>query len=1416
MKVRKLKTRIAAFGLAVLMGISTLSSANAFAAEQTGSEQQTEVQAVTSQKDTSVTADDITKAVSDETFAVETSMEGIHYDAEKEDVTLVSIKDENGGEYHSDKAGTYIATYMVVPKDKSDSYTITRKVTLTDTEGQAHSEENGGEKQKSDTESEDDSDSPVQNYTDVEIETSEEDASAQAIKELKEDIEEGNVMVLSAAERATSSGSTVTLTKGRTIYYPSYIGNYLTCLFTVNGKIAYCLQSQKASPPSGSYVAQVLDSNKNLQKVLYYGYGGAGDLTGSYLSGKTEDEKYVYTHIAASYAYAGEAGFTGCNYNDLVNAGVIAYINYLFGQEEPPKGELSLSSTKLNAVRDGNIQKTPNITLSGDHRNYVTLSVPENVTAHNLSKGTSVTNGKIQIYGGDTFYLSADLLLTGSYASGNLYGSVGKTWRTLVLTTGDSKQDIGVFESETAAPVSFSVQWLNMTRIELMKKDVNTQNPLSGAVYGIYTDKKCENLLMTMSATGTDGKAVSDYFDSALKTVYVKEITAPTGYKLNTEVYKVAVTAGKTMTVTATDERVTGKVKIAKIDKETLAFKAQGDSVLRGAVYGLYAKEDIVHPDGTTGVLYKQDSLIAQGVIGDDGTLEFSELYLGEMYVKEITPPEGYTLDTTKYEVSVTYEGQDVAEVTRDLTVKEQVKKQAFQLIKISEDGEQTETDLVAGAGFKVYLISDLTQVKNGKLKPANGESYTASDFKNYDFSKEQVAVTYENGTAVPVPELITDTKGYAVSPELPYGSYVVVESTTPENLKTIDPFVVNVENDSREPMQWRVFDDRPFEFLLKIVKKDAQTGNTVLKAGASYKIYDVTNKKYVEQVVQYPKKEKISVFETNEEGYLITPQELKCSTYRIEEVKAPEGFVRQGSEESLYDGTTIISPLEQTTKGTYLKIYDTVKQQHIYQQMQTLNGKRIYEWKYQNKIYFLKYYPEKEIAETFETSYKTNLLVWDFTQNCSEVLKKQIFYTLSRIIANTSMSKAYRNVRLKSLKLLYDSCVQLNITDIGLLEMEQVETILKNFPETSQRSILGECRRDAFMQQEQIQWEANVWYLERLHLGKHRIDESKSLISISFMEIKEIQNREILQAYMKYELGITGQAVSTIVRRFVCIRNFIELLEQEKILAIHATVAEVKKYADGLRERGMQAKGFNERIFGIGHFYKFMEVKQYITRMPFRIEYFQQKEVIVHHDRSVEETVYMEILKKLYLFPERLRCMFLHLWCLGLRASEVCTLKGNAYYQQGEDYWIQVYQVKMKNYKRIPIPQALYQIMKVYLKKHEIQPEEFIFKNSRGGACLYGTFRTQMIEACRENKIANGEYLFQSHDYRHTVATMFYDSHVSLQSIRDYLGHTYEEMTRQYIDYMPQRIAKANDEFFEMQGSSLASWLKKEEKDGK
>ena len=98
------------------------------------------------------------------------------------------------------------------------------------------------------------------------------------------------------------------------------------------------------------------------------------------------------------------------------------------------------------------------------------------------------------------------------------------------------------------------------------------------------------------------------------------------------------------------------------------------------------------------------------------------------------------------------------------MTVKETVKKQAFQLIKISEDGEQTETELVEGAGFKVFLISELSGVKDGSLKPGNGSYYTPEDFITYDYSKDETASYWENGKKITVPELFTDKKGYLKS----------------------------------------------------------------------------------------------------------------------------------------------------------------------------------------------------------------------------------------------------------------------------------------------------------------------------------------------------------------------------------------------------------------------------------------------------------------------------------------------------------------------------------------------------------------------------------------------------------------------------------------------------------------------------
>ncbi len=510
---------------------------------------------------------------------------------------------------------------------------------------------------------------------------------------------------------------------------------------------------------------------------------------------------------------------------------------------------------------------------------------------------------------------------------------------------------------------------------------------------------------------------------------------------------------------------------------------------------------------------------------------------------------------------------------------------------------------------------------------------------------------------------------------------------------------------------------------------------------------------------------------------------------------------------------------ISKCNRRTYLNAYDKIRRHFIWEQMQTLAGRQKYQWQYKNQILYLPYHPDKEVADVFADSRQKEILVWDFTKHCSERLKKQIFVTLNCVIETYTERNTRRN-RLLALQYFYDFCARNGVGDIEILEMVQIEKYQSNLRQkfkekkvpSAYEHIIGIARKAVFLEAEEIHWQANIWYLERFHIMERRKDPSKSLESISFLEITNRENRKYAQEYMKYELGITGQALSTVTGRYRFVRNFLIDVDRDVCQCTHE---DIENYIKKLQEVGLAAKGFNERLSGIRHFFKFLEVRGYIKNVPFRAEYYWKKELPVHHDRSVEYEVYMEIMQKLHLFPEHLRCMFLHLWCIGLRASEVCILKGNAYYRQGEDAWIQVYQVKMKTYKRVPIPEGLYRIMQVYLKKNRISADEYIFKDSRNGACKYQTFRHQMIKCCKENGIAGGNYIFQSHDYRHTVATMFYDNEVSIQSIRDYLGHAYEEMTQQYIDYMPRKLAEANEEYFNDPEHDLASSLRKGENDG-
>ena len=493
--------------------------------------------------------------------------------------------------------------------------------------------------------------------------------------------------------------------------------------------------------------------------------------------------------------------------------------------------------------------------------------------------------------------LVKDNLVTGDDGSVTLKGLYLGTYTVTetkapdnYVCKGESKTVELVYAGQTVEVQTGSATFLNERQkaaVRVEKQDEETKNPLSGGIYGLYAaeDIKVDGktvvpkgTLIEKATTGADGKAS---YKAELPINYsysIREIQAPELYLRNSEdtyTFTFKFTNDKEEKVnfshTFTNKRVNATIDLVKEDSET-GNSAQGDAVFEGAIYGLYVREDINHPDGRSGVLYKKDEQVATLTTDKEGKASVSNLYLGKYYLKEITPPVGYLLDEEEHDVNCDYEGDQVETVKRNTVSKEDVIKQPFQLIKAA-DNDKTDADLLKGAGFSAYLISSLTVKDDG----------------SYDFTNATPIVLTEDGKT----EMFTDERGYACSIPIPYGRYIVRETTTPHNFMPVDDFIVTVTENSSTPQVWRVLLDDEFKAKLKIVKQDDETKQPVLLANTEFKVYDLDAKKYVEQVTTYPNTVVHKSYFTDENGYLILPESLKCGNYRIEEVRAPDGYTQ-------------------------------------------------------------------------------------------------------------------------------------------------------------------------------------------------------------------------------------------------------------------------------------------------------------------------------------------------------------------------------------------------------------------------------------------------------------------------------------------------------------------------------------------
>ena len=281
-------------------------------------------------------------------------------------------------------------------------------------------------------------------------------------------------------------------------------------------------------------------------------------------------------------------------------------------------------------------------------------------------------------------------------------------------------------------------------------------------------------------------------------------------------------------------------VTVTKSDVET--GTAQGDASLAGAVYGIYKGEELIDTYTTD----ENGQFTTDYYICDD-----------DWTIREISPSEGYLLDTTIHHIGAEPELYTVERNSTANDVNEQIIKGNIAIIKHTDDGETQIETPETGATFEVYL------------KAAG----------SYDAAKETER------------DILTcDENGFAQTKDMPYGVYVVEQTSGWEGRELMKPFEVFISKDGQTYRY--LINNANFESYIKIVKKDAETGATIPYAGAGFQIYD-PNGNLVTMTFTYPEVTTIDTFYTTADGELITPQTLEYGKgYSLVEVQAPYGYV--------------------------------------------------------------------------------------------------------------------------------------------------------------------------------------------------------------------------------------------------------------------------------------------------------------------------------------------------------------------------------------------------------------------------------------------------------------------------------------------------------------------------------------------
>jgi len=336
------------------------------------------------------------------------------------------------------------------------------------------------------------------------------------------------------------------------------------------------------------------------------------------------------------------------------------------------------------------------------------------------------------------------------------------------------------------------------------------------------------------------------------------------------------------------------QIKIRKVDKDGWEGKekvdfTQGDAVLKDAVYQIYEWQDSTNSYSK----YLYDITVNHKDSEGYWCAESGDLIVGRKYmVKEkvkytetvgdktykYSYAKGYLVDENEYEFYQDAKAQTSKRTYHSDISKEEVIRGAVYVVKY--DNQLLESDEVPSKGAILRLTLDSSKnTENPVWYEATIDEKGYAEFidKNDDMHTTSIKTCYGE-------------KYYPNT--IPFGDYTITE-VKESDYKVNTSFFVKpepVKLERQTEKQYRIEADEPVQLYIRIQKRDKDTGATVELTGAKFKVWDIKNNKWVEQM-SYNDGGFISEFTTDETGKLNTPEKVEAGEYIIYETHAPEGY---------------------------------------------------------------------------------------------------------------------------------------------------------------------------------------------------------------------------------------------------------------------------------------------------------------------------------------------------------------------------------------------------------------------------------------------------------------------------------------------------------------------------------------------